>query len=729
MSESEFENIGEINSDDYGELSKFRKWFRGAVESWQEWREEALEDYNFVAGKQWTDEELAEFKKQKRPALVINRIRPLINVLSGWQRTNRFDIEFLPRTGDDIQLAQLRGGVTKYVMDRCNYESSESTVFLDCAIGGLGWFHVKYQYDYETDKGNAKIERTDPFDIYCDPEAHELDFSDAKFICRARWADKDELKNLYPDKAEEIENNYNVYDPIEKEQRENIEIDPIWYSHELHKVRVVECWYKEHTTKTMIYTADGQAIPYNEETQEQINQLMSQNMIADYKDIPTVSVRCCTFFDKTMLEDIESPYQHGEFPYVPMVYHYYGVGDVPAGFVRSLKDPQRELNKRRIQELHILNTNSNGGGFVEIDAMTPEQFVEFEEKNSIPGHYNRVLPGGIAKILEREPKQPPAGVIQAEQQATNDLIAISGINENLLGTDIPSGSSGRAIELKQKQAVTHLSVIFDSLRNAKKKIAYQLWGHTGRAGIIPQFYKAEEVYRIESENGQQFVPVNQQVAMQDPLAGTVMQTMNDLSVGDFDIVVSDVEASTTRRQAKLWAVADMVSKLGLPGQLFIKTTLENLDIAHRDEIIAEYQQMQQQQAQQQQQELQAKIQIEQIKNQDSRQIITYKDSPFPIQMAMAAKAGIVPQQLADYVMQTFIQQIAPQLGQQMQMQQQMMMNQQMQAPPQQMPPQQPMQQPMVEVPPNQQQIMNQQKPQTMTDAAARSIMAGMTPAI
>ena len=148
MSESEFENIGEINSDDYGELSKFRKWFRGAVESWQEWREEALEDYNFVAGKQWTDEELAEFKKQKRPALVINRIRPLINVLSGWQRTNRFDIEFLPRTGDDIQLAQLRGGVTKYVMDKCNYENAESTVFLDCAIGGLGWFHVKYQYDY-----------------------------------------------------------------------------------------------------------------------------------------------------------------------------------------------------------------------------------------------------------------------------------------------------------------------------------------------------------------------------------------------------------------------------------------------------------------------------------------------------------------------------------------------------------------------------------------------------
>ena len=736
----EEENFGEIDSDkisdDDGKLSKFRKWFKGAVESWQKWREEAQEDFNFVTGKQWTDEELAEFKRQKKPALVINRIRPLINILTGWQKSNRFDISFLPRTGDDIQLAELREGVTKYVMDKCSFEVHESEVFQDCGIGGLGWFFVHYKFDYELDKGQASVDRVDPFSVYCDPEAHELDFSDAKFICRARWADKDELIQLFPDKAEEIENNYSLYDPIEKEFSDRVYIDPMWYNSELKKVRVVECWYKEHATQTMIYTVDGQKIPFTEENQEQINFLMTQGAVVDYHDIPVINVRCCTFFDRTLLEDIPSPYQHKEFPYVPMIYHYFGVGDVPAGFVRSLKDPQRELNKRRIQELHILNTTSTGGGFVEEGAMSPEQFQEFEEKNNIPGHFNKVMPGGIAKILEREPKSPPAGVIQAEQQAASDLLTISGINENLLGTDIPSGSSGRAIELKQHQAITHLSVIFDALRTAKKKIAFLLWGSTGRAGIIPQFYTAEEVYRIQSENGQKFVPVNQQVAMQDPLAGTVIQTMNDLSVGDFDIVVSDIESSTTQRRAKAMLFTDAASKIGLPPQVAMPAMLELYDIPKRDQLIQAYQQMQEQQAQAQEREEQLKLRIEEIKNQDSRNIITYKDSPLPIQLAMAAHAGLIDPALAQYAMQMWTQQMFPEFAQMQQQQQAMQQQAQMQQP--QPPPQIPMEMqmamqqqmpPMTELPRDPQQIANQQKPQTMTSAAAKSLLLGNMPAL
>lgn len=694
---------------DSEELYKFRKWFRAAVENWNRWRDEAKEDYDFLAGKQWTDEELAEFAEQKRPALVINRIRPLINILSGWQRMNRFSISFLPRTEDDLKHCEIRAGVTKYVLDRCDYENKESTVFLDTATGGIGWFGVKYKFDAEIGKGNVIIERVSPFDMYVDPEAHELDFSDAKFICRAKWADKDDLKIIFPYKSDAIENNFNVYDPIEKENSEQFEIDPLWYSSELKKVRVVECWYKMRKTRTMILTSDGQRLPYTEENREQIMQLMMSGAVSDYEDVPTIEVRCCTFFDRTLLEDIPSPYKHGEFPYIPIIYHYYGVGDIPAGFVRSLKDPQREINKRRIQELHILNTNSNGGGYIEEGAMTPEQFEEFERMNAVPGHYNRVL--SLEKIREREPKAPPAAVINAEQQATADLVAISGINENLLGTDISNGASGRAIELKQRQAITHLAPIFDNLRFGKKKLVNLLWGRRGHQGIIPQFYTAEDVLRIEGNNGQQFIHINQQV--QDPLTGTIIQTMNDLSIGEFDVVISDVEATATQRIAKLFTLTDFASKLNIPGQILVKQALKLADIPGRDEIIAEYQQLLQQQAQAQQQEWQAKIQLEEIKNRDFRQTLAYKDLPLPLQMAMAAKAGYVDQQVANYFMQTMIEQLAPQLAQQMQQQAQQ------QIPIQQQPPQMP-------TPIQQPQPNNQ--PKTMTDAAARSVMAGSAPA-
>lgn len=662
MYEKEVE--GRIADDDKATVTKFRQLFRAAVEAWNDWRNEAEEDYNFVVGKQWTDEQIREFAKEKRPAIVINRIKPLINILSGWQRLNRYDLNFLPRTAEDFELCEVRKGMTKYVMDRCNYETRESTSFIDCAIGGIGWFGVKYKFDAETQDGEAVIERVDPFGIYCDPEAHELDFSDAKFICRAKWTDKAELQNVYPDKAEDVENNYSLYDPIEKENYREIEVNPLWYNAELKKIRVVECWYKEQVTKTLIHLNDGQTIQYSEENQEQIMQLMMTGAVADYEDVQVTAVRVCTFFDRTLLEDIESPYKHGEFPYVPMIYHYYGVGDTPAGFVRSLKDPQREINKRRIQEMHILDTSSNGGGFYTPRAMSPEQEEDFKENFSTPGYWNKV--NDLNELRERDVKAPPAAIINAEQQATADLMAISGINENLLGTDIANGASGRAIELRQKQAVTHLSTIFDALRTAKKKIAYLLWGKRNKPGIIPQFYTADKIYRIEGDNGFSFLRVNQQV--QDPMTGAIVRTINDLSVGEFDIVVDDVEKTATKRIADFYALTDAGSKLGLPPQIMVQPVLEYLDVPKRNEIIQQYQQIMQEQAQAQQAERDLKLRIEEIKNQDSRQVITFKDSPPEIQYAMAAKAGIIPADLANYVMQLAIQAKFPDFARQQQMQ-------------------------------------------------------------
>ena len=289
----------------------------------------------------------------------------------------------------------------------------------------MGWFNVRYKFDHEIQDGEAVIERVDPFGVYIDPEAHELDFSDAKFLIRAKWVGKDELKQIYPEKAAAIESNYSVYDPIEKEDHERVDIDPLYYSSELKKVRVVECWYKERETRTIFQTVDGQQLEQEQVTPEMIQ----MDMIAGSQDILRDTVKLCVFFDKTLLEEIPSPYQHGEFPYVPMVYHYYGVGDVPAGFVRDLKDPQREVNKRRIQELHLLNTSANGGGWIEEGAMTPEQESEFKRMNNVPGHFNKVVAGalGAGRIREREPKNPPAAIIQAEQQASEDLKTISGI--------------------------------------------------------------------------------------------------------------------------------------------------------------------------------------------------------------------------------------------------------------------------------------------------------------
>ena len=108
--------------------------------------------------------------------------------------------------------------------------------------------------------------------------------------------------------------------------------------------------------------------------------------------------------------------------------------------------------------------------------------------------------------------------------------------------------------------------------------------------------------RIEGENGQQFVRVNQQVLQQDPMGNLVQRTLNDLSQGEFDVVISDVEASTTQRKAQLWSLVDAVSKMGIPGDLVFDQIIELSDLPNKQDIKQRW--MQQQQAQQQAQQAQ-----------------------------------------------------------------------------------------------------------------------------
>ena len=650
------------------DIGKYRRWFREAADFASDWREAARTDYEFVAGKQWDEADKRAFAQSGRPAITINRIKPLINVLSGYQQLNQYDIEFLPRTSDDMELCRVRQGMTKYILDRCNYDREESQVFLDAVIGGIGWFDVGYRFNDLATDGEAYVRREDPFGMYLDPETHALDFSDAKYICRAKWVTKDALSLAYPEHAEDIRAQYAVYDKAEHTSGKDI--DPLWYKRETNKALLVECWYKVREPLTLYYLTDGRVIP---QENMQLDFFLA-GLVAGERTIAPERVRVAAFLEDVLLEDMASPYQHGDFPFVPLTCYHFGANDLPAGFVRDLIDPQREINKRRIQALHILNTTGNGGGWMEEDAMTDRQKEDFKKNGNIPGHYSEVLPGAISqgKIMERAVGALPQGVLQAEQQAGQDLVEISGINEALMGVDIPNNASGRAIELKQKQAITHIAPMFDHLRTAKEKIAQLLWGEEDSPGVVPQFYTEDKVYRVEGVNGQQFVRVNQQVIARDPLGNAVHKVLNDLSVGTFDIVVSDVEASTTQRQAQMWSLVDAVSRLGVPGDLVFDLIIDLSDIPHKEEIkqryaerLAEQQQQAQAQNDLQTRQLQATLQLAQIQATRQSQSISFKDAPLPLQFAMAAQQGLIDPQVGQYAVDLMVEQLFPQLAAQM----------------------------------------------------------------
>lgn len=549
------------------DLSRFREWFKQAAESRRDWDKEAEEDYLFYTGKQWGEGDLEQLKKQKRPAITINKVKPLINLLSGYQRLNRYEPEFLPRTAEDLPLAKIRKGVTKQIFDLNSYDYVESHVFQDGCLGGRGWFEVAFEYDYtqphgEWYRGRAIIKRRSPFDIYVDPESREWDLSDAEYVADARWVGKERLKRHFPERAADIDAAMEIRDRDEEIRDETF--DHMWYLRERKKVRLVTMWYREHGA-------------------------MVRETPMGARVIPDERVRCVSFIGDLILEDIPSPYEHGFFPFVPFTAYCTGEGDIPAGVVRDIKDPQREINKRRSQILHIINTMSNSGWKTKRGSLDEKNMKVLREMGSTPGI---VLEFGTEEPREIQPKPLPSGIAQIEQACAGDIREISGINESMLGAPQPANTSGKAMEIQQRQSITQIATLFDNLRMAKRRILELLWGVGGRKGLVQQFYTEPYVLRIVGEDGKsEFLPVNQPVPAMSPMTGgpmvdpmgnpVIAQTLNDLSAGEFDIVVSDTPATPSKRVADFYALLE-AAKAGVP--IPPDLILEASDIPQKEEI-------------------------------------------------------------------------------------------------------------------------------------------------
>jgi hypothetical protein len=577
-------------------LADLRRWFEDAVQARRDWDKVASSDYEFYYGKQWPND-VNPLNEGGRPNLTLNKIKAVVNAVIGYQTQNRYEPHFLPRTARDNKLAEIRKAVTKYILDQCDYSDIETRIFQDMIIGGIGWLYVGYKYDAFYPEGSMDIRRVSPFDVYVDPEARELDLSDAEFVTYATWQSKGKVARMFPEWADAIygmEDDDDISeDPMAKPESSR---PTTWMLYSKKKVRLCTCWYKTYETTEYIEDGQGGLIP------APVNANIPKNMIA--KTESREVVRCATFIRDVLLEDIPSPYQNNMIPLIPLIGYFTNEGDVPAGIVRDVKDPQMEINKRRSQILHIINTSAFNGMLVEQGAMTKDQMERWRRFGSKPGMITEVTPGALEKIREITPKPLPDSIARLEQAFQSDIKDITGINEEMLGMDGPKSSSGRAIELRQRMAITQISLLFDNLRDFKLKFMYRLWGRGSMPGLVQQYYKEKMIIRITQDTEEaQFKTVNQPHPIGVDNDGNVLfQTINDLSAGEFDVVITESPSTPTKRYSDMLQFYELMkTPLGqVVSQLAPDLFLEYSDLPNKEKVAARLREAMGAQAQMQQ---------------------------------------------------------------------------------------------------------------------------------
>lgn len=517
----------------------------------------------FYRGSQWDAEDVATLDDQGRPALTINTILPTINAVIGEQSTRRADVQFKPRGSGMQDVADVLTKVYGQIADNNKLDWVESTVFSDGLIQDRGWFDVRIDFDDHI-QGEVRVISKDPLDILIDPDAKDYDPKSWNEIFETKWMSLDEIEELYGQKkADQLriisENGSSLgHDSMEYEETRYGDTEDTFFGQEyaadpenartLRRIRVIERQHyklKDCTFYIDPVTGDERPVPYNWSKKKQTGFADQYGLLIAKKK--KRMVRWSVTADTTVLHDDWSPYSHFTLvPYFP----YFRRGR-PFGMVRNLLSPQEQLNKISSQELHIVNTTANSGWVVEggsLSGMTADDLEEHGAETGLVLEYNR----GSTPPAKIQPNQIPTGLDRIAMKAANNIKAISGISDSMLGTDSPE-VSGVAIQAKQNRGAMQIQVPLDNLQKTRLYLAEKI------LNLVQMYYTEERIVQITDEEDpyktREPVSVNQMTP-----EGIVV---NDLTVGEYDVIIGTAPARDNFDEMQ-FAEAISLRQVGVP---------------------------------------------------------------------------------------------------------------------------------------------------------------------
>src|SRR5438552_7940745 len=133
-------------------LAVLKTWFRDDAAHSAHWRTTARDDFDFIAGEQWTAEARAALEGQLRPAIVFNRTLAVVKAVAGSEINTRHDIRFIPRNNEDSAVNEVLTGASRWMADGCDAEDEESEAFQHTLmICGMGWTEQRLDYERNPD--------------------------------------------------------------------------------------------------------------------------------------------------------------------------------------------------------------------------------------------------------------------------------------------------------------------------------------------------------------------------------------------------------------------------------------------------------------------------------------------------------------------------------------------------------------------------------------------------
>lgn len=565
-----------------GTLQRLLEWFYLERERQSENRMEMALDHSFYDNEQWDPDDAATLRERGQMPLVFNEVAPMVDWIIGTERRTRVDWKVLPRTDDDVEAADTKTKVLKFISDINRVVFNRSRAFADAVKGGVGWVDDGPRDDPTQDILYSKYE--DWRNILWDSSSYELDLSDARYLFRWRWVDEDIALMMFPDRADQIRaavedagNFSNEFDEdgwylgeslANKERSGSIYATGFgaMVDAKRRRVKLIEAQFRMPTMVKIV--ADGPMKgAFFHESDKALGAAVA-NSGGSIIDRVMMRTHFAVFTEAALLSLSPSLARHNRFSLTPIWCYRRGRDRLPYGVIRRVRDLQQDLNKRASKALFMLNTNQ---------IIADEGAVE--DWNKTRDEADR--PDGV--IVKRQGKEfrlqrdtdAATGQLQMMTMDAQSIQKSAGVSDENLGRQT-NAVSGEAIKARQLQGSVVTTEPFDNLR-----LAVQVQGEK-QLSLAEQFYTEEKVIRLTGARGAlEWVKVNK-VEMQPD--GSV-RVINDITSSQADFVVSEQDYAGTLRQVMFESLNQMASRL--PPEISLRLliiAMDFSDLPNKDEI-------------------------------------------------------------------------------------------------------------------------------------------------
>lgn len=542
-------------------LKEARARFKLAVEAEQDNRDLALDDLKFLNGEQW-DEAALKFRKG-RPCLTINRLPQYVRQVVNEQRKTRPAIEVIPGDSKASKpTAEVIQGLVRHIERSSRARIAYDTAFEYAVSCGFGHFRVTTGYvDDESFDQEIRIETIDnPFLVYRDPGAKELDHSDDLFTFVSEFVD-----------AEEFEEKYGFAPTPFEEAGGGDELAP-WFDGD--KVRVAEYWRVKCEDSEIHALSDGNTI----------TGAINAEMKATLAELG-VTVKATRKTEKKTVEQYlithDKVLKRAEWKgkYIPILTSLGGVLNIEgerkvSSLIRFAKDPARMYNYWASSETELV-------------ALQPKApFIGAE--GAFDGHENKWSRANNDNVayLEYVPVdgQPPpqrqtfgglpAGVREGRMAAAEDIKAVIGMYDASMGAK-SNETSGVAIKARQQEGDTGTYHYIDNHARSIEQCGRII------IDLLPKVYDTARVVRIIGKNDEeQMVQINQMFIDQ----ATGQEVLHELNVGKYEVAVRVGPSFESKRQEMVAAMVELSAANPQILQVAGDLVLKNMDFPQAEQI-------------------------------------------------------------------------------------------------------------------------------------------------